>query len=86
MNFNKNAVDLTGKETPYNLGQILGNFLAQSSKGDSMRLWEIAQKIYKGDDIQLLAEDAKSIASMVKESELSNLLKAQVLLILNHSE
>ena len=72
---------LDGKELENsNLGKLIAQVLVQSSKGDALKLWHWAQKLYAGEELDLDPSDAETLKSFIKDSEtLTILAKAQAL-------
>lgn len=63
-----------------NAGDILSNFLAQLNKGNSLKLWDWAQKIYKKEELEIDRTDAEVLQGLVESSEaLPNITKAQII-------
>lgn len=81
MDFNFNLLDLEGKEiADANAGKLLANILVSANKGDAMKYWTWAQKMYAGKVLELDPSDTETLKNFVKESEqLSILAKAQLL-------
>ncbi len=82
IDLNKNLVDLEGKEIPNaNAGKLVANLLAQDNKGDALKKFGIAQKLYNGDKLDLDASDTQMLKTFVEASEqMTVLAKAQILL------
>lgn len=80
-NFNKNLVDLDGKEIPEsNIGKVIARDLVQNAKGDPLKIWHIAGKLHSGDDLDLDKSDIQMLKDLIKESpNLTILCKAQAL-------
>lgn len=82
LDLNFNLLDLDGKEIEgANAGKLLANQLVQSSKGDSLKFWELSLKLFKGEVIDLDSSDQSTIKQFIKDSEFPNLTKAQLLLV-----
>lgn len=81
INFNKNLVDLDGKEIENaNIGKIVAQTLVQTSKGDALKVWHIASKLHKGEELDLDKSDIEMLKSAIRDSEtLTILTKAQAL-------
>jgi len=81
INFNKNLLDLDGKEIEgANIGKIVAQTLVQSSKGDALKYWGWATKMNAGEELDLDKSDTETIKNFIKESEtLTILTKAQAL-------
>jgi hypothetical protein len=63
-----------------NAGKMLANALASSSKGDALKFWDWAKKLFKGEALDLDKSDQETLKSFVKESESFTVLaKAQIL-------
>jgi hypothetical protein len=81
INFNKNLLDLDGKEIEgANIGKIVAQTLVQSSKGDALKYWGWATKLNAGEELDLDKSDTETLKNFIKESEtLTILTKAQAL-------
>lgn len=86
LDFNKQLKGLDGKEVigpdekPVNLGQFLATQLAAAGKGDALKLFTWAQKIYNGETLDLDPSDESTLKDFVKNSEnMTVLAKAQLL-------
>lgn len=81
LNLNFNLKDLQGQEIQdANAGKAIASALAQESKGDALKFWDWATKLYKGIELDLDASDAETLKNFVKNNEsLTILLKGQVL-------
>ncbi len=75
---------LDGKEIPdTNAGKFLGNALAHNNKGDAVKQFGIATRLYTGEPIELDKSDIDMIIEFVKSSDgFSNLSEAQILAVL----
>lgn len=82
VNMNLPIIGLDGKELPEsNIGKLIAQVLVQSSKGDVMKFWFWAQKLYAGEELDLDPSDIETIKSFIKENEsLTILSKAQALI------
>ena len=81
LNLNTPILGLDGLELPEsNLGKIIAQTLASSSKGDALKLWHWAQNLYAGKDLDLDPSDVETLKGFIKDSEqLTILAKAQAL-------
>jgi len=81
IDMNKAIVGLDGKELEgSNLGQLIAQVLVQSNKGDALKLWHWAQKLYSKEELELDPSDLEILKNFIKESEtLTILAKAQAL-------
>jgi hypothetical protein len=88
INLNFNLKDLDGTEIQdTNAGKILARQLSGSSKGDALKLWDWAQKLFKGDPLDLDPSDLQTLKGFVQENEqITNILEAQILLVLLDSK
>lgn len=84
IDLNFNLKDLDGTEIQdTNAGKILARQLSGSSKGDALKFWDWAQKLYKGEKLDLDPSDLQTLKSFVQENEqITNILEAQILLVL----
>ena len=85
LNFNFNLVNLDGEELKdANAGKVLANALVQQTKGDAVKLWEIALALNKGEVVDLDSSDQELIKNFIKETELINIIaKGQLLPVFN---
>jgi valyl-tRNA synthetase len=73
------GLDLEGAE----MHKSLGNALAAATKGDAVKMWSLATRIYAGEDVDLDPSDLEMIKEFVKNNEgFTNLAKAQIIEIL----
>lgn len=81
LNLNKAVVGLDGAEIDgTNLGKVVAQVIASDNKGDAVKKWYWATKLYGGEEIDLSPEDEQEFKDMVKSSEvLTVMAKAQVL-------
>jgi hypothetical protein len=81
INMNKAILGLDGKEiADSNIGQLIAQILVQGSKGDALKFWHWAQKLYKGEELDLDPTDTETLKNAIKDSEsLTILSKAQAL-------
>ena len=86
LDFNAALLGLDGKpvkdETAQEitLGKMLANQIAFSGKGDALKLFGWAQKMYAGETLDLDATDTETLKTLVKDNEqLTILAKAQLL-------
>lgn len=78
LNFHIKGLD--GKDIEEaNAGKILGNSLVAQSKGDAVKYYCWAVKLYNGESIEVDKSDFKKIKEFVSESGLPILTKAQIL-------
>ena len=83
MNFNFQIKNLKGEEITgdqNSASEILSTFLASSNKGNSLKLWDWAQKIYKKEELNLDKTDLEVLQALVENTEnLPVITKAQIL-------
>lgn len=81
INMNLPLVGLDGKEIPEtNMGKLVAQVLSETSKGDAIKLWFWAQKLYSGEALELDPTDTSALKNLIAESErLTILSKAQAL-------
>jgi hypothetical protein len=81
VDMNKAILGLDGKELPdSNIGQLIAQILVQGSKGDALKFWHWAQKLYKGEELDLDPTDTETLKNAIKENDsLTILSKAQAL-------
>ena len=80
LNFELN--DLAGQPIKdANAGKVIANALVGESKGDPLKYWDLATKLYNGNELDLDASDTETLKNFIKNSEsFTVLLKSQVLL------
>ena len=81
LDLNKKVIGLDGKEIEgTNLGQVVAQVIAQENKGDAVKKWYWATKLYGGEEIDLSPDDAAEFKEMIKNNEaLTVMAKAQIL-------
>lgn len=81
LNFNKPMTTLDGQEIPEaTLGKVLATQLASSNKGDALKLFTWAQKLYNGQSLDLDPSDEATLKDFIKNNDqLTVLAKAQLL-------
>lgn len=63
-----------------NAGKTLAGALAGASKGDALKYWDWAKKLFKGEVLDLDKSDQETLKTFVKESDSFTVLaKAQLL-------
>ena len=63
-----------------NAGKMLAGALASASKGDALKFWDWAKKLFKGEVLDLDKSDQETLKGFVKDSETFTVLaKAQLL-------
>lgn len=89
LDFNVTLKGLDGQEVkdeknaPITVGKMLANQLAFTNKGDALKLFNWAQKMYNGETLDLDKSDESVLKEFVKNNEqLTVLAKAQILTVL----
>jgi hypothetical protein len=62
-----------------NAGKMLAGALASASKGDALKFWDWAKKLFKGEVLDLDKSDQETFKVFIKDSELPIIYKAQIL-------
>lgn len=72
---------LDGVELPdSNLNKLVAQMLVNTSKGDALKYFHWAQKLYKGEVLELDPSDSETLKNFIKDNEqLTILVKAQAL-------
>lgn len=72
---------LDGTELPEsNIGKIVAQMLVQASKGDALKFWHWAQKMYAGEELDLDPTDSETLKNFIKDNDqLTILVKAQAI-------
>jgi len=95
-NFNVPFKGLDGKEVTQileadkpaevlNLGKLLANRLMSVSEGNSLKLYDLSKRIFNGEEMNIDRSDRKMLIELIeKDKQISNLLKAQLLEILDN--
>jgi hypothetical protein len=74
----KEMLDAEGKTLA--LGKLLASQLASTNKGDALKFFTWAQKVYNGDTLDLDPSDESTLKEFIKNNEsLTVLAKAQLL-------
>lgn len=88
LDFNQALKGLDGKEVlnekdePLTVGKLLASQLAGASKGDALKLFGWAQKLYAGETLELDKSDEGTLKEFIKGCDsLTVLAKAQMLLV-----
>ena len=86
LDFNQALKGLDGTEvkdmdgSSITLGKLLSSQLASANKGDALKLFTWAQKIYNGETLDLDPSDESTLKEFIKSNEaLTVLAKAQLL-------
>lgn len=86
LDFNKQLLGLDGKPVKDNedkdltIGKLLSGLLASANKGDALKLFNWAQKLYNGEPLDLDESDKSTLKEFIKGNEsLTVLAKAQAL-------
>ena len=89
LDFNQALKGLDGTEvkdmdgTSVTLGKLLSSQLASANKGDALKMFTWAQKIYNGETLDLDPSDESTLKDFIKSNEqLTVLAKAQLLSVL----
>ena len=77
------GTDIKEGDKPLTVGRLLSSQFASATKGDALKLFTWAQKLYAGEELELDPSDKDVFKEFVKNSEsLTILVKAQALTIL----
>ncbi len=86
LDFNQALKGLDGTEvkdmdgTSVTLGKLLSSQLASANKGDALKMFTWAQKVYNGETLDLDPSDETTLKDFIKSNEqLTVLAKAQLL-------
>lgn len=60
-------------------GKTIANHLVKTSKGDILKHWEWAQRLYKGEPLDLNKSDSATLKKFISDSELAIIVKAQII-------
>lgn len=72
--------DMDGSEVT--VGKLLAGQLASSNKGDALKMFTWAQKVYNGESLDLDPSDKTTLKDFIKNNEqLTVLAKAQLLMV-----
>lgn len=88
LNFNKSLQNLDNSEVENsNMGKLLANVLSQSNSGEPVKCWEMALKLFKGEELEVDTTDREMLESVIKSSQgLTNAGKAQLLLVIKNAQ
>lgn len=80
LNLNWNLKDLDDKEIPSaNVGKVIGQAIASTNKGNSLKLDDWARTLWKGKDLEIDNTDVEILLALVENNEtLTILTKAAV--------
>lgn len=81
IDLNAFIIDLDGSEIKdSNMGKIVAQMLITETKGDALKFWDWAQKLYKGEVLDLDKSDQEVFKNFIKDSEkIPIITKAQIL-------
>ena len=81
IDLNALIIDLDGTEiNDSNMGKIVAQMLITETKGDALKFWDWAQKLYKGEILDLDKSDQEVFKNFIKETEkIPVITKAQIL-------
>jgi len=81
VDLNKNVKGLNGEDLQdANMGKIVANSLVAGTKGNAIKFFDWAMKLYNGQVIDLDKADQKTLKDFIENNEtLTILFKAQVL-------
>jgi hypothetical protein len=81
INMNMPILGLDGKELEEtNIGKLIAQMLVQTNKGDALKFWHWAQKLYAGKELDLDPSDSETLKNFIKDNEQMTILsKAQAL-------
>jgi hypothetical protein len=84
LDLNFQLKNLDGTPIPEgNAGKIIAQALANDTQGDSLKWWEWAIKLNKGEAITLDSSDKDKLTQFIQDHQgLPNITKAQVLILL----
>lgn len=86
INLNRQLLGLDGKEltdATANAGKLLAQQLANNTKGDALKLWSLATRLYSGEELTIDDADLALLKSQTEQSEaLTVLAKSQILSLL----
>lgn len=84
VNFNVCFKDIEGNVMEQaHVGKSLGNALAGATKGDALKMWSMAQRIYAGEEIELDPSDLLMIKDFINTTDgFTAMAKAQLLTML----
>ena len=87
LNFNKSLQNLDGSEVEQsNMGKLLANVLSQANTGEPVKCWEMALKLFDGQELEVDTTDKEMLEGVIKASQnLSNAGKAQLLLVFKNA-
>jgi hypothetical protein len=81
INMNVPILGLDGVELPdANMGKLVAQMLVNGSKGDALKYFHWAQKLHKGEALELDPSDSETLKNFIKDNDqLTILVKAQAL-------
>ena len=90
INLNKQLLGLDGIELSNetaNAGKLLAQQLANKTKGDAIKLWGLATRLYSGEKLTIDDADLALLKTQTEQSEsLTVLAKSQILSLLNEAK
>ena len=81
IDLNAPIIDLDGSNIQdSNMGKIVAQMLITETKGDALKFWDWAQKLYKGEVLDIDKSDQEVFKNFIKDSEkIPIITKAQIL-------
>jgi len=82
LDFNFQIKDLDGKDFEgenNHCGKILASYLQTLDKGNSLKLWDWAQTVWKKNPLEIDKTDSDVLKQLVETGELPVITKAQIL-------
>jgi len=78
---NFKELDSNGNETTVDvsLSKTLANALSQAQSKDSMKVWDWAMSLYKGEVLELDDSDVSTLKEIVNTLQMQNIVKGQIL-------
>jgi len=81
---NLDGVDFEGENN--HCGKILANYLQSLNKGNSMKLWDWAQTVWKKQPLEIDKTDSDVLKELVETGDLPVITKAQIIEAINKAK
>lgn len=87
IDFNFHIKNLDGKDIlDAHCGQVLANYLQSLNKGNSLKLWDWAQTVWKKKPLEIDKTDCDILKELIESSDLPVITKAQIIEAISKSK
>lgn len=89
LDFNFQVKNLDGKDLEgegSHCGKVLADYLQRLNKGNSMKLWDWAQTVWKKQPLEIDKTDSEVLKELVENSDLPVITRAQIADVINKAK